>query len=536
MAEGSTYKRCSCRDAQGNRLGQRCAKLKRRGGAWSANHGRWYYQLELPPTADGRRRNPLRRGGFSGQDAAESEMDTARELLAIADDVAGKTAIADLIIATVKKTKALPDPEEVRRKVRTGQELTGDITVGQWLEEWIAGRKKLRKNTRRSYASHIRLYYKPNIGHIRLDRLRVGDVATAFEAIDELNDLITQARASGDPALRGKVKGRRLVGPASKQRIRATLRAALNQAMRERLIDINVAALFELPPGKRPKALVWTPERITAWRTAYDQYLAEMEQRKRRLATVVDKRYGGRVNRLDAYVGAPRPSPVMVWTPLHTSVFLDRARRHRLYAQYHLIAFRGLRRGESCGLRWPDVDLDDGTITVRWQIIQLGGDTDQGEPKSEAGERQISLDKQTIRELKTHKARQNAERLAAGDRWTDSGFVFTTQHGQPLHPAYVTEEFEQLAMEAGLPPIRLHDLRHGAATILLRAGHDMKIVQETLGLSSITIASDTYTSVLPDLARQSAEDAAAVILKAGNPRKTRRPPATDDGAGRVAAP
>jgi integrase len=343
-------------------------------------------------------------------------------------------------------------------------------------------------------------------------------VASVFEAIDELNDLIAQARAVGDPALRAKVKGRRLVGPASKQRIRATLRAALNQAIRERRIDINVAALIELPPGKRPKALVWTPERIAAWRKAYDEYIAEMEQRKRHLAKVEDKRNGGRINRLDAYIGAPRPSPVMVWTPIQTNVFLDRARPHRLYAQYHVIVFRGLRRGESCGLRWPDIDLDEGIITVRWQIIQLGGDTDQGQPKTEAGERQISLDKQTIRELRAHKARQNAERLAAGAQWSDSAFVFTTEHGQPLHPAYVTEQFEQLAMEAGLPPIRLHDLRHGAATILLRAGHDMKVVQETLGLSSITIASDTYTSVLPDLARQSAEDAAAIILKAAKPR------------------
>ncbi|WP_261987032.1 tyrosine-type recombinase/integrase [Actinomadura sp. HBU206391] len=91
-----------------------------------------------------------------------------------------------------------------------------------------------------------------------------------------------------------------------------------------------------------------------------------------------------------------------------------------------------------------------------------------------------------------------------------------------MHPAYVTEQFEQLAMEAGLPPIRLHDLRHGAATILLRAGHDMKVVQETLGLSSITIASDTYTSVLPDLARESAEDAAAIIVNAGKRRQRPR--------------
>ncbi|MBE1530351.1 site-specific integrase [Actinomadura algeriensis] len=179
-----------------------------------------------------------------------------------------------------------------------------------------------------------------------------------------------------------------------------------------------------------------------------------------------------------------------------------------------MIAFRGLRRGEACGLRWTDVDLDEGTVRVCWQITQVGGDTEQGRPKSEAGERQVTLDKHTIKELGAHRARQNQERLAAGETWIDSGFVFTGQNGDPLDPTLVSEQFLLLAMEAGLPPVRLHDLRHGAATILLRAGHDLKVVQETLGLSSITIASDTYTSVLPDLARQSAEDAAAVLLSA----------------------
>ena len=78
-----------------------------------------------------------------------------------------------------------------------------------------------------------------------------------------------------------------------------------------------------------------------------------------------------------------------------------------------------------------------------------------------------------------------------------------------------------LAYLAGLPPIRLHDLRHGAATLLLAAGHDMKVVQDTLGLSSITIAADTYTSVLPQLARQSAEDVAALIRPAATPARPR---------------
>lgn len=165
-------------------------------------------------------------------------------------------------------------------------------------------------------------------------------------------------------------------------------------------------------------------------------------------------------------------------------------------------------------MRWADVDLDEGSIRVQWQITQIGGRTEQGRPKSEAGERQVTLDQHTIKQLAAHRARHNQERLAAGDTWNDTGFVFTQEDGTPLAPMAVSEQFLLLAMEAGLPPVRLHDLRHGAATILLRAGHDLKVVQETLGLSSITIASDTYTSVLPALARQSAEDAAAVILNA----------------------
>ncbi|MFL6111840.1 MAG: tyrosine-type recombinase/integrase [Catenulispora sp.] len=133
-------------------------------------------------------------------------------------------------------------------------------------------------------------------------------------------------------------------------------------------------------------------------------------------------------------------------------------------------------------------------------------------------DRQVALDRHTITALQAHKARQNAERLAAGQDWADTGFAFTTDTGQALHPAEVTDQFHWLCMEADLPPIRLHDLRHGAATLLLAAGHDMKTVQETLGLSSITIAADTYTSVLPDLARRAAEDVAALLTPTANHR------------------
>lgn len=523
-AKGSTFKTCGCRDQDGKLLGKKCPKLRRGKGRWSSTHGSWNYQLELPPTAAGARRSPLRRGGFATQDAADAELNRAKELLAIATDDTARLQIADLIVTTVRATRALPDPNEVRRKVRTGQDLSRSITVGEYLETWLAGRRNLREGTRRSYASHIELYLKPHLGHILLERLRVTDVDRIFDAIDEFNEQIVAARESGDPRLRAKVKGRRVVGPASKQRIRATLRSALNKAIKQRLIEINVASLVELPSGKAPKALVWTDERIAEWAQAFAQHTETMNARRRRQAQLEPhKRIGDRINRLDAYIGAPRPSKVMVWTPALTKQFLQRARGHRLYAQFHLIACRGLRRGESCGLRWSDLDLRGGTAAIRWQITQIGPDTFEGKPKSDAGEATISLDSTTIKELRAHKTRQNTERLAAGDAWTETGFVFTTPTGQPVDPNDVTDQFERLSMEAGLPPIRLHDLRHGAATFLLAAGYDMKVVQETLRLSSIAIASDIYTSVLPQLGRQAAEDAAALIHNADHHPASRPP-------------
>jgi integrase len=110
------------------------------------------------------------------------------------------------------------------------------------------------------------------------------------------------------------------------------------------------------------------------------------------------------------------------------------------------------------------------------------------------------------------------ERLAWGPAWGpvwgDSGKVFTRENGEPLHPAMVSDRFHTLVIAAGLPPVRLHDLRHGAASLMLAAGVDLKVVQETLGHSSITITSDTYTSVYPAVAAAATDAAAALVPRA----------------------
>jgi integrase len=520
MSEGTTAKRCYCRGEDGRQLGQKCPRLRRAGGGWSRHHGTWYYQLELPRKADGSRRRPLRRSGFDSQTDAEAELSRARELLAIADgdDPQVAVQIADLIQTTLARTRALPDPAVVRRKVRTRQELSSDLTVGQWLDDFLTRKRKIEPSTRRSYEAHIRLYFKPHLGHIRLDRLRVSDIAGMFEAIEEFNEVIEQARISGDPKLVAAVGLRRPVAPATMHRIRATLRHALNLAIKqERLIDFNPAAAVELPQATRPKPVVWTAEQVIRWQADYQQALTDQTTRPRGS--------GPRIRPFEVWLSTPRPSPVMVWTPAQTRVFLQHAAGHRLFAAYRLIALVGLRRGEACGLRWRDVDLHTGVLGICWQITQLGWQVIEGKPKTDASDRTVAIDAATVNVIHAHRARQDDERRAAGQAWQNSGFVFTTELGGRLHPQHLTDQFFTIAYQAGLPPIRLHDLRHGAASLMLAAGVNMKVVQETLGHTSSVFTADTYTSVFPQVAKAAADKTAALLDLAPPPPPTRTPPA-----------
>ena len=144
--------------------------------------------------------------------------------------------------------------------------------------------------------------------------------------------------------------------------------------------------------------------------------------------------------------------------------------------------------------------------------MQLARQVHEGPPKTDASVRTIALDTDTAQVLRVHRQQQLQERLAMGEAWTDSGFVFTQPDGSHLHPQHVSDQFLWLAYLAGLPPIRLHDLRHGAASLMLAAGAEMKVVQETLGHTSSAFTADTYTSIYPQVATAAAEKTAALLF------------------------
>ncbi|MBT9171959.1 MAG: Transposase [Syntrophomonadaceae bacterium] len=200
--------------------------------------------------------------------------------------------------------------------------------------------------------------------------------------------------------------------------------------------------------------------------------------------------------------------------------FLEAAKEDRLFAAYLVAATTGLRRGELLGLCWDCVDLERGVIAVSRQLITLkGGAFLEETTKSKSGRRSVTLTDDATRELKSHRKRQAQEKLLLGAAYQDSGLVFCREDGNPLDPGRFTKSFQRRLEAAGLPKVRLHDLRHTHATLLLARGIPAKLVQERLGHSSITMTLDLYSHVTPEMQKLAAESLNGLLAKRKGPAK-----------------
>ena len=184
-------------------------------------------------------------------------------------------------------------------------------------------------------------------------------------------------------------------------------------------------------------------------------------------------------------------------------------------AVLQFMAFTGCRRGEALGLRWSDVDLENGTAAIVQSLQRLKGQGLQFQaPKSAKGRRSIALDPGTVDMLRDHRGRRLLYQIELDGVYQDHGLVFSGPLGGPLDPSVLTRNFEKLARKADLPGVRLHDLRHFHATLMLQEGTNPKIVQERLGHSSFAITMDTYSHVAPGLQEQAANNFAVAMKRA----------------------
>lgn len=209
---------------------------------------------------------------------------------------------------------------------------------------------------------------------------------------------------------------------------------------------------------------------------------------------------------------------VRPWTPEALGLFLDSVADHRLYPLFVLAAFTGLRRGELCGLQWADIDLDSGRLAVARQRVVLAV---PGQPvtvvvhdqtKTQAGQRVVWLDQATVDTLRRWRKQQNEERLALGSDYHNPGtWVWTWEDGTAYHPEVPTKTFHRLARRHGLPPAKLHSLRHFRAASLISTGEDVTVVSKLLGHASVAVTADIYGSLFETKGREAGEKAAALV-------------------------
>ena len=479
MFEEKTYKRCACKgplfDKDGKpvlddngaqkigHLERDCPRLTER------THGSWYYQIDLERGGDGKRKR-AREGGFRTQ-----------------EDAAAKA-------------------EEVWRASKAGVNVLSDETVAQFLTRWLIKKKtELKRTTAHEYERDIALYLVPHLGALKMRDLRARHAQSIFDwiladnerrvehraRVQELQDAADAAASAwrgaptgtqAEKAERARLRGvwtaardqylaarkdvQRVTGPATMLSIKATLSSALSAAVKEELIAKNYAAFLTLPKVTKPRALAWTAPRVARW-----------------------KRTG------------KKPSPVMVWTLQQTAEYLDFILEDRHFVAWHLILFHGLRRGELAALSWDEIDLDEEIIHISEQLVSISYEVHEDDPKADSV-RDIKLNRDSVMVLKAWRKKQRAERAEweAEHAWKDSGNrVFTKEDGEVYHPQFFSDRWDRLVELSGLPPIRLHDGRHEAASLALAAGVAPKAVQAMLGHSSMRMTTDTYQTVLPEM-------------------------------------
>jgi integrase len=477
---GSVLLRCACRDPQTRKfLHGRCPKLGKVKG-----HGAWWFRYSAPGPG-GKRRQPMV-GPFTTRKDAEDALSVTLASLA-----------------------------------QGGQVQDRSLLAGAYLTAYVAGKIDLKPRTQATSREAVELYWKPALGHLRLVDLRDHHIAETIRAMMQINRplpagerpsemlrRLLDARAEDErrnlPAgAKRRKKSTVPLSPARIERMFAVLRAAMNAAVPGK-IGVSPCDGVTLPRARKAKPLAWTAEREAAFRAALGKRVREASA-ARDLTTV-------EMQRLWASRGL-RPSPVMVWLPAHTGAFLDFIEAERLYALFCLAAYCGLRRGEILGLSWAEADLDAGLAYVR--------ETGDGDgPKSDAGVRVVPLPADVVTALRAWRKRQAADRIAWGPDWPDTGLVFTREDGTPVPPQWLSVRFETLAYRAGLPPVRFHDLRHGAASLCKAAGLDTKYISSLLGHSRTSFTDATYVLVFPEVAKAAAESAAAVMPRRGRAKGT----------------
>lgn len=308
---------------------------------------------------------------------------------------------------------------ELLRKTEANVPITPThLTLGSFLNEWLVQvvADRVRPNTLSAYRFYVERYLEPDLGKKRLGRLSARELRLYLEEL--------------------KKRG---TGLRSIRYVHATLRAALEDAVREELVEKNVAKLVRPPAAPRT-----------------ERHPLSVEE---------------------------------------TKTFLKANREDRLFAMFVVIALLGLRRSEVLGLTWQDVDLDNGVLMVRRGLHRVDGQLVTMPTKTARSRRTIPLPGLVAAALEQHRSQQAKERADLGIPWAEAGHVFTTGLGTPLDPDNTTKLVKRALKTAEVRDVRMHDFRHGCVSVLLGLGVPPRTVMEIAGHSGLEMTMNVYAHV-----------------------------------------
>lgn len=278
---------------------------------------------------------------------------------------------------------------------------------------------RVRPNTLAAYQFQADRYLVPDLGRRKLGQLSARELRLYLASLTK-----------------------RGVGARTIRYVHATLRAALEDAVREELLEKNVAKLVRAPASPRVERVPLTVDEIRS--------------------------------------------------------FLKSTRDDRLHAMFVTLALLGLRRSELLALRWDDVDLDSGFLQVKRGLHRMDGRLQVMPTKTARSRRTIPLPRVVLDRLRAHRDAQSLERESLGSRWPDSGYVFTTPVGTPIDPRNCTRMVQQACQTAGVRVVRMHDFRHGCVSVLLGLGVPPRTVMEIAGHSALEMTMNVYAHVTLD--------------------------------------
>jgi len=301
--------------------------------------------------------------------------------------------------------------------------------------------------------SWMKTYVEPNLSPTTIDGYGVNIEKHIIPSIghlrlQELSPLHLQ-RFYSDKLKSGRVDGKGGLSAKSVIYIHRNIREALDHALRMQLIPRNVADLVTLPKAKPFKSAVYDEEQLKT--------LVKIAQ------------------------GTDMELPVAIAAAL------------------------GLRRGELLGLKWENVDLDNKTISVRDNLVPTSKGSVTKAPKSENSRRTLDFPEGLVIVLRKHRRMQSERKLKLGATYCDQGHVCCQEDGRHWGPSYFSRKFAAFLKRHKLPHIRLHDLRHSNATLMLKYNVPAKVASQRLGHSNIGITLDLYSHVMSDMQKDAAE-------------------------------